>query len=311
MRPDISVVIPAYREGVRLAGTIESIAATRTTDAVVEVVIADDASENDTEAHLRAAWPRLARHDDLHVRLSRLANRTGVPRTRNYAAGLAGADILFITDAHVRFPPGWDALIHKHMRNDRILAGVITEANTPFKGFGCQLVVPFMGTYWNRDPVTRPREVQIASSAATIVSRSMFRRLGGYDEGMIMYGGAEPEFSVRAWLSGAKIVLVPELAVEHRFKPARERGAFISEMRMHMVCNSIRFGLLYCSERGAMQMLRYYALKFPNLFEQALSTVAASDVWDRRDYLESRLRRDFAWFVRHFGIKDHLGDELP
>ena len=111
MPADISVVMPAHNEGARLAATIDSIASGRTTDARVEIIIADDKSDDDTEAHLRAAWPDLSRHDRLDVHLSLLPERCGVPRARNHAAGLATADILFITDAHVRFPPGWDAMV--------------------------------------------------------------------------------------------------------------------------------------------------------------------------------------------------------
>lgn len=311
MRPDISVVIPAHNEGARLAGTIDSIASTRTTGARVEIVIADDKSDDDTAGHLRAAWPDLSAHDRLDIHLSQLPDRRGVPRARNHAAALATADILFVTDAHVRFPPGWDALVHKHLRPDRILAGAVTQANTPFVGYGCRLAVPFMGTHWNREPVGRPAQVQIAACPATVLSRDLFDRLGGYDDGMIMYGAAEPEFSLRAWLSGAEIVLLPQLLVEHRFKPAQERLAFVRAMRAHMVHNSLRFGLLYADEEGALQVLRYYALKFPNLFQRALASVHGSDVWARRAHLEATLARPFSWFIDHFGLTDMAGGEIP
>jgi glycosyltransferase involved in cell wall biosynthesis len=310
MRPDISVVMPAYNEGARLADTIDSIASSRATNARVEIVIADDQSDDDTEGCLRAAWPELSRHDGLDVHVSRLPERSGVPRARNHAARLAHADILFITDAHVRFPAGWDAMVHKHIRPDRILAGAVTESNTSFVGYGCRLVVPFMGTYWNKAPVRRPTAVQIAACPATVMSKDLFNRLGGFDEGMIMYGAAEPEFSLRAWLSGAEVIVVPQLLVEHRFKPQQERQAFVRSMREHMVCNSLRFGLLYSDEEGALQLLRYYALKFPNLFQQALAIVDGSDVWSRRAQLEAELKRPFSWFVDHFNLKDQAGGDI-
>lgn len=310
MPPDISVVMPAHNEAARVADTIDSIASTRATSARVEIVIADDKSDDDTAGHLRAAWPDLSRHDRLDVHLSQLPDRRGVPRARNHAARLATGDILFITDAHVRFPAGWDELVYEHLRPDRILAGAITHANTPFVGYGCRLAVPFMGTHWNREPVESPAEVQIAACPATVLSRDLFNRLGGYDDGMIMYGAAEPEFSVRAWLSGAEVILVPQMLVEHRFKPPQERLAFVRAMRKPMVCNSLRFGLLYADEDGALQMLRYYALKFPNLFQQALAMVNGSDVWARREHLESTLARPFSWFVDHFGLTDTAGGEI-
>lgn len=310
MRPDISVIIPAYNEGQRLVRTIDSIASTRSARTRVEVIIADDQSEDDLEGRLRTAWPALSRHDRLHICLTRTPERLGGFRSRNHAAGLASADILFSTDAHVRFPPGWDALVREHARANRILAGAITEDNTRFVGYGCRLVVPFMGTYWNRARTERPTEVQIAACPATVVPRELFIRLGGYDSGMVMYGAAEPEFSVRAWLSGAEIVVVPQLTVAHRFKPRQERRDFVRQVRQDMVCNGLRFGLLYSSQAGAMQLLRYYALMFPHLFQPALAQVQRSDVWERRAQLRAQLPRDFTWFVEHFNLKDQAGGDI-
>lgn len=310
MRPDISVLIPAHNEGSRLAATIDSIASTRSARSTVEIIIADDDSDDDTEGHLRAAWPDLSRHAGLYVHVSRLRRRSGVPRARNHAAELATADILFITDAHVRFSLGWDEIVFKHARADRIVAGTVTEDNTRFAGYGCRLVVPFMGTYWNRDPVDTPAEVQIAACPATVLTRELFTSLGGYDDGIEMYGCAEPELSVRAWLSGAEVILVPELTVAHRFKPPNERTAFIQTMRPYMVRNGLRFGLLYASEAGALQLLRYYSLKFPNLFADALADVERGDVWERRARLQKELPRDFSWFTDHFNLKDQSGGDI-
>jgi glycosyltransferase involved in cell wall biosynthesis len=308
--PDISVVMPAHNEGPRLAGTIESIAETRTTRARVEIVIADDQSHDDTADHLRAAWPRLSRYPRLDVVVSPTPERSGVPRSRNHAARRATSEILFITDAHVRFPHGWDALAFKHVRADRMLAGAVGEASSRFVGYGCRLVVPFMGTYWNRDRPRRPEPVQIAACSATVLTKELFDRLGGYDDGMVMYGAAEPEFSVRAWLSGAEIVVVPQLMVQHVFKPKEERITFIRAVRRHMVANGLRFGLLYASEAGAFQLLRYYALKFPNIFREAFADVERSNVWERRAQLQRELRRPFSWFVERFDLRDQAGAEI-
>ena len=59
MRPDISVVMPAHNKGARLAATIDSIASGRTT-ARVEIIIADDKSTDDAEAHLCGGRTRAA-----------------------------------------------------------------------------------------------------------------------------------------------------------------------------------------------------------------------------------------------------------
>jgi polypeptide N-acetylgalactosaminyltransferase len=310
MRADISVLIPARNEGARLADTIIAIAQARTTDARLEFVIADDDSNDDTNGQLQAVAHDLLSQPRIDIRVSRLEERHGVPRARNHAASLATADTLFITDAHVRVSHGWDALLLQNVRRNRIIAGSVTEANTPFVSYGCRLVVPFMGTYWNRGKVNSPRPVQIAACPATAISRALFEELGGYDPGMLMYGAAEPEFSLRAWLHGAEIFIHPHFSVAHRFKPKAEREAFINEVRPYMVHNSLRFGLLYLSEAGCMQLLRYQARKFPNVFPTAIKMVEQSDVWERREMLERGRRRPFRWFADRFGLKDQIGGEL-
>src|SRR5580700_183626 len=102
MTADISVLIPAHNEGPRLADTIMAIAQARVTDARLEFVIADDQSDDDTEGYLRAAADELLSQPRIDIHVSRLDERHGVPRARNHAASMATADILFITDAHVR-----------------------------------------------------------------------------------------------------------------------------------------------------------------------------------------------------------------
>jgi glycosyltransferase involved in cell wall biosynthesis len=309
--PDISIVMPARNEGARLADTILAISRARVTDARLEFIIADDQSDDDTNSFLRAAADELLAEPSIDIRVDRLDERHGVPLARNHGASLATAPIMFITDSHVRFSQGWDSLVFEHARPDRVLAGPITETNTQFIGYGCRLVVPFMGTYWNRDPVTEPTPVQIAACPATVIYKSLFDDLGGYDPGMRLYGAAEPEFSVRVWLSGAEIILIPDLKVEHRFKPRAEREAFIGEVRPYMVHNALRFGLLYLSEEGCMQLLRYQARKFPNLFDDAIRMVEDSDVWARRAALEGSLARPFQWFIDRFDLKDQIGGDLP
>jgi hypothetical protein len=236
--------MPARNEGMRVVDTILSFARGRATDARLEFVIADDASEEDPSLALTAAMDELLDEPAIDVRVHRLGVRHGVPRARNEAAALASAPLLFITDSHVQVSHGWDQLVFDHVRPRRIVAGVTTEANTTFVGYGCRLVVPFMGTYWNRDAPAGPVPLQVATCPATVLPRALYEELGGYDPGMRLYGSAEPEFSLRAWLSEAEILLHPDLRVAHCFKPRAEREAFIQEVRPAMVHNALRFGLL-------------------------------------------------------------------
>jgi GT2 family glycosyltransferase len=239
-----------------------------------------------------------------------LPERTGVFVARNRGARTASSEILFITDAHVEFSRGWDEVILRQIRPDRILAGTTVQKSTDHRGYGCHLVVPFMGTAWNREPRSGAAPVAIATSSATVITRDLFERLGGYDTGMRIYGAGEPEFSVRAWLHGAEIHIVPDLEVTHEFKTREQLGQFLESIRHFWVHNCLRFGLLYLSELGCLQLLRFYACNFPEIFPSALQMISQGDVWERRNLLEERRQRSFRWFVDYFGVTDQLGGEV-
>ena len=310
MRPDISVVIPARNESGRIAPTIQSIARARTTGARVEFVVVDDASTDGCIADLISAVPELLEEPDIDIRVYPLGERSGVYRARNAGASAAAADILFMTDAHVRFSAGWDEIVFHHIQPDRLVAGVTTEDGSPFRGYGCQLLVPFMGTCWNDQPIQGVGPIQIAACHATALTRELFCRLGGYDSGMIQYGAGEPEFSLRAWLHGAEIAGVEGLEVEHYFKPDEENARHLDAVRPYSVHNRIRFGLLYLSEAGCLQLLRYYSRAYPTIFPRAIKMIDRSDVWERRELLEEQRERSFDWFVRYFGLRNQIGGEI-
>jgi GT2 family glycosyltransferase len=164
-----------------------------------------------------------------------------------------------------------------------------------------------MGADWLIYPGLYGGYAPISPCAGTIISADIFRRVGGYDTAMPVYGAAEPEFSVRLWLSGAEIVLLPDLVLQHRFRPASERRPFLEAISLLQFQNYLRFGMLYLDRARMQQMFRYYAASAPRLFEKALGRVWASDVWQRRDVLRQNLPAGFDSFVRRFGIRDARG----
>jgi glycosyltransferase involved in cell wall biosynthesis len=310
VQPDISVLIPARNERSRIAPTIQAIARARSTEARLEFIVVDDASTDGCMENLVSAVPRLLEEPRIDIRVCRLPQHSGNYRARNQAADLATSDVLFITDAHVQFCNGWDQHVLDNIHHNRILAGTVTQKGTPFRGYGCRLLVPLMGTSWNRESAGSLAPVPISVCSATVITRDLFDRLGGYDSSMLQYGAGEPEFSVRAWLQGAEVYSLPQLEVEHEFKARDQFASFLAGVRLHWVHNCIRFGLLYLSEAGCMQMLRYYARAFPAVFQSAVDLVHQSDVWQRRALLESRRQRSFDWFVGRFSLKDQIGGEI-
>jgi glycosyltransferase involved in cell wall biosynthesis len=297
----ISVIIPARNERKCLRDTVASIISTSGNRHPIEIIVVDDASSDGGCNDLRLSQSRV------RLRVIREKTRLGVGRARNRGAQDAEGDILFITDAHMIFPRNWAEIVVHNVQSNRILAATIADGASSWCGFGCSLVVPYMGTSWNVKRQRRQHAVQIASSAGTILERKLFYKIGGYDMGMITYGAAEPEFSLRGWLSGAEIRSVPELKLRHRFREVADTPRFLNRNRSILMHNNIRFGLLYLSRASSLQMLRHYAMKFPNNMRKALELIEASDVWERRALLQKSLAHDFAWFVDKFNLTDQIG----
>jgi len=321
VRPDISVVIPAHNERSRIAPTIHNIARARTSGARVEFVVVDDASTDGTVANLVSALPRLLDEPAINIRVESLDQHSGNYHARNRGAEVASADVLFMTDAHVEFSRGWDDLVLRRIRPNRILAATTIQRGTDFRGTGCSLSIPRMGVLWNQPDNNgnangsaaanaRPMPVQVATCHATVIARDLFHELGGYDTGMILYGAGVPEFSVRAWLHGAEIYSLPELEVTHEFKSRDQMAALLYSIREIWIHNCLRLALLYRSELGCLQVLQYYSQAHPEEFQEALRLLEESDVWERRAWLEERQRHSFDWYVGHFDIQDEAGNAV-
>ena len=304
-KPAITVVMPARNEGARLHATIDSIVAARSCLFPLQVVVVDDDSSDGCSASLEGmySWSR----DYVRVDVLRLPQWSGIPYARNLGAGAAHADILFITDANVRFPSCWDIRVREHIGSNRVLCATIADEGSPFRGYGGALHIPTMGFSWLKSPTAYGGYVPLSPCTGTVISRELFRRAGGYDSAMLVYGAAEEEFSVRLWLSGAEIICVPDLILQHRFRPSSERRPFLDAIARLFVHNYLRFGLLYLDQPRALQLFQHYAASKPNYFEGALRRVWASDVWHRRNLLRRRLPLHFESFVKRFGLIDAGG----
>jgi len=304
-RPSVSVIIPVRNEGQRVQAAVASIVEGRSCAFPLQIVLVDDDSSDDSCTSLPNlySWSR----DHVQLDVIRLPRWSGIPYARNCGVSAARARILFITDANVRFPPGWDLPIREHIRPNRVLCATIANMDSPFRGYGGTLHIPSMGFDWLSTPTVFGGYVPLSPCTGTVLSTDLYRRAGGYDTGMPVYGAAEPEFSVRLWLSGAEIVCLPDLVLQHRFRPASERRPFLEAISGMQVHNYLRFGLLYMDRPRVLQLLQYYASTAPHTFEKALRQVWAGDVWHRRDVLQRSLPARFDFFVRRFGLRDALG----
>ena len=182
-RGSLSVLIPARDEEQSIAAAVESVLATR--GVVVEVIVLDDASTDNTAAIVEAIAVR-----DARVRLAAApplpAGWNGKQHACHVLASLASHDTLCFLDADVRVTP--DALPRLAAFLDRRRAGLVSgfpreETGTPLEWLLIPLIhfvllsyLPFAGMRW------APRIPGFAAGCGQVlmVRRDAYRASGGH-----------------------------------------------------------------------------------------------------------------------------------
>jgi glycosyltransferase involved in cell wall biosynthesis len=294
----ISVVIPVRNEGARIRRAVESILCGRSRAFPLEIVIVDDASHDGACDALAG----LARgHEGATIVVKRLERWSGIPFARNRGAEAARHPLLVVTDGNTEFPRDWNEHVWRHMQPGRILCATIADLDSSFRGYGCQLQLPSMGVTWIPVPGAYGGQAPVAPCTCSVIERALFLQLGGYDEALPIYGAAEPEFSVRAWLSGCEIVQVPELVIRHRFRPRAEFDAYRASIKPVLVRNYLRFACCYLPREMLARAYAFYGGGDPTAISRQVEELVGEGVWQRRAQL-SGLPRSFEWFAERFAL---------
>jgi glycosyltransferase involved in cell wall biosynthesis len=296
----ISVIIPVRNEAGRIAPAIQSIVRGRSCPFPLELVIVDDASTDGACENLEQC---IEGSQETRLKVRRLESWSGIPCARNCGAKIASHPIYFITDGNTRFPRNWDIPIWRYFSRGRILAATIVDQASSFQGFGCQLMLPSMSVTWIPVPHAYGWHAPVSACTGTVIDRELYHRLGGYDESLPLYGAAEPEFSVRAWLSGYEIVNLPELAILHRFRPKTTFAAFLSVNATVLNHNYLKFACYYLPEPLLAESYRYYRQRSPDDFDSFTKGLEKGRVWERRAHLQRSLPKNFHWFASTFCVE--------
>ena len=206
-QPTISVIIPARNEKSHLQSTVECIRATTPRNA--EIIVVDDESGTDG----LDAWDvKVVRTQD---------GESGVAHARNAGAKAACGKILVFADAHITTPQGWWEQLCDLLQRPEVGAvapAVSVMGNSAVKGYGLRLKGPDLTTEWLRHCGPRPYPVPLLPGCCLAIRRATFMEAGELDCGLIRWGMTDVEFSIRLWLLGYELLVVPAVEVEHLFR---------------------------------------------------------------------------------------------
>jgi N-acetylglucosaminyl-diphospho-decaprenol L-rhamnosyltransferase len=236
MPHDVSIIIVNWNGGSLLTRCIETIVSSAP-KATYEIVVVDNASEDDSLAQLRASEVAATLLERRQLRIVKNADNRGFGAANNQAFALTDSPCLFLLNCDTEVRPGAiDTLIEKLNADPRIGAcgpkilnsdgsvQVSAYFNPPrawhtlLSQLWLYRLLPrrirgelLLGGHWDHD---RERSVPMLGGAAFMARREMIEQVGGFDERFHMYG-EDNEWCWRITKSGWHLMFVPDAVVVH------------------------------------------------------------------------------------------------
>jgi GT2 family glycosyltransferase len=126
--------------------------------------------------------------------------------------------------------------------------------------------------------------------------RDVFAATGGFDPGMRQLGGNDNELSLRLWLLGYELLIVPRVEVGHLFRTTIPFDATWAAV----VHNRLRTAFVHFGRERIERVVR--ALREYASFPIGLAMAVEGDPFARRAHLLAERRRTDDWFFEFFGM---------
>lgn len=311
--PSITVVIPAYNAGKYLAATLESVLGEGTPQ--VQVIVVDDASQDDTAAIAARYAPRGVEY----VKLDR--NSGGPARPRNEGIRAARAPFVAIFDSDDLMLPGRLSLPLQVMTARPDVGLVFTDAVRFQDGTRPEQGSAFLREYTGfaalpktdlGDPcfVLEPPhgyeglcfENFIPTSSVTL-RRSLLEQVGAFDDAL----PNGDDFDLWLRLARARpIGVINRITVHYRERATgiSARGALLSEARIAVLRRHLK---LEQTPRIARQLHYQIAL---NRYAQGYYHQKRGELTQARGYYRQSLRESAGWYAFKGLLVTFLGNRV-
>ncbi|CAF1475767.1 unnamed protein product [Adineta steineri] len=236
--PTVSIIIPVHEEHLTtLIRSIHSILNRTPATLLEEIILVDDNSNKD----------ELKKALDVHIsnltktRVIRLHKRQGLIRARLAGARKAKGDILIFFDSHIEvninwLPPLIEPIALNYKTSVCPFIDIIKWENFAYiaQDEGARGAFDW-NMYYKRLPLlsthaenpSEPFDNPVMAGGLFAISQKWFWELGGYDEGLEIWGGEQYEISFKIWQCGGRLVDAPCSRVGHIYREFNPNSGFI------------------------------------------------------------------------------------
>eukprot|EP00039_Didymoeca_costata_P019929 m.339440 g.339440 ORF g.339440 m.339440 type:complete len:491 (-) comp18806_c0_seq1:54-1526(-) len=231
--PTTSVVIIFYNEArSTLLRTVVSVLTRSTPRLIKEILLVDDGSEM---PHLgKPLDEELEAPQFEKVRVLRIKERGGLIRAKVVAAKEATGDVLLFLDSHCEANDGWLEPLLDAVKRDRTTVAMPIIDAVQFETWEWRTGVLERGVFdWTqkffwmqltpedhakRKSKSEPYISPAMAGGLFAMDRKYFFEIGAYDMGMETWGGENIEMSLRVWMCGGRLLVLPCSHVAHVFR---------------------------------------------------------------------------------------------
>lgn len=199
----ISVVMPAYNAAALLPQVLAPLLAMQRAGEIAEILVVDDRSTDDTAAVAAALGARVL-----------VMSRNGGPgAARNFAAGHAAGDILWLVDSDVVAHPGGPAQIVAAFADPGVVAVFGSYDDAPADQGWMSQYKNLMHRYYHQ---RARREASTFWAGCGALRKTAFLAVGGFDVATYTRPSIEDiELGYRLRAAGGRILLLPGLQGKH------------------------------------------------------------------------------------------------
>ncbi|XP_045420485.1 inactive polypeptide N-acetylgalactosaminyltransferase-like protein 5 [Lemur catta] len=270
--PTASVIICFHNEEFHaLLRTLYSVVNLSPRNFLEEIILVDDMSEFDDlkeklEYHLEIFRGK--------IKLIRNKEREGLIRARLIGASRASGDVLVFLDSHCEVNRGWlEPLLSAIAKDPKMvvcpLIDTIDEATLEYKpspvvrgAFDWNLQFKWDNVFSYEmdgpDGPSKPIRSPVMAGGIVAIDRHYFNEIGQYDKGMDLWGGENLELSLRIWMCGGQLLIIPCSRVGHISKQDNKS----QEILKAMARNYLRLVHVWLDEYKEQFFLRRPGLKF-------------------------------------------------
>ncbi|XP_046953638.1 inactive polypeptide N-acetylgalactosaminyltransferase-like protein 5 [Lynx rufus] len=262
-----------------------------------EIILVDDMSDSDDLKE------KLDHHLEIFrgkIKLIRNKKREGLIRSRMIGASRASGDVLVFLDSHCEVNKVWlEPLLHAIAKDPKMvvcpLIDVIDSMTLEYwpspvvrGAFNWHLQFKWDNVFSYEmdgpEGPTLPIRSPAMAGGIFAINRHYFREIGQYDKGMNLWGAENLELSLRIWMCGGQLFVLPCSRVGHISK---QRFPNQPEFAEAMTYNSLRLAHVWLDEYKEQFFLRRPGLK----------SVAYGNISERVELRKRLGCKSFQWYL--------------